>query len=75
MIMYVIIGVIAYVGLIFKINNNLNFEDIFCCMLLITFSGFTIGNSLVYFPDIDGTKQSLQRIIRLLDERSELSNI
>jgi hypothetical protein len=62
MIMYLVIGVIAYVGIVFKTNNNLSIEEIFCSILLISFSGFTIGSSLVYFPDIDGTKKSLQRI-------------
>jgi uncharacterized membrane protein YdcZ (DUF606 family) len=75
MMMYVVIGIIAYVAIIFKTNNNLRVEDIFSSILLISFAGFTIGSSLVYFPDINGTKQSLTRIFKLLDEKSEESNI
>ena len=71
MMMYVVIGIIAYVGIIFKTHNNLSAEDIFSSIFLISFSGFTIGSSLVYFPDINGTKQALLRVLKLLDERNE----
>lgn len=59
MTMYIVIGLDIYLAIIFKKNYNLQFDEIFCSILLISFSGFTIGSSLVYFPDINGTKQSL----------------
>lgn len=65
MMMYVVIGIIIYLAIIFKINNGLKADDIFCAIFLINFAGLTVGNSLMYLPDISLTKKSLNRIFKL----------
>ena len=71
MMMYVVIGLIIYLGINFKINNGLNTGDVFCAIYLISFSGFNAGLSLTYFPDVSSAKKSLRRIFRLLSLKEE----
>jgi hypothetical protein len=64
-------GLIAYLAIVFKTNNNLTSEDIFCAIFLIGFAGMTMGNAIMYFPDINGAKTSIKRIFKLLDLKDE----
>jgi ABC-type siderophore export system fused ATPase/permease subunit len=71
MIMYVVIGLVVYLAILFKIHNNLSSDNIFSVIFLITFAGMTAGNSLMYLPDMSSAKQSLRRIFCLLNQKDE----
>lgn len=71
MVMYVIIGLIIYLGINFKINMNLSTGDVFCTIYLISFTGLNAGISILYFPDVSAAKASLRRMFRLLSLKED----
>lgn len=67
MMMYVIIGLIVFLGINFKISSNLNTGDVFCAIYLISFTGLNAGISIMYFPDVTAAKAALKRMFKLLN--------
>lgn len=66
MVMYIIIGLAIFLGITFKIHNNLRTEDVMTAIYLASFTGMTAGISALFFPDVGAAKQSLERLFALL---------
>lgn len=62
LILFVIFGLIFYLGIIFMIRNNLNISDIFTAIYAIVFSGMTAGNNAHFMPDVAAGKKAAASI-------------
>lgn len=60
-----------FLGINFKVNNNLSSGDFLSAIYLVIFSGLNTGTALLYFPDINAAKMSLRRVYKLLRLKRE----
>ena len=70
-ILFLVFGLIFYLGIIFMNRNNLNIEDIFVAIYAITFSGMTAGNNSHFMPDVAVAKKAAANIFEILDGTDE----
>ena len=51
-IMYIVFGLIFYVGSLFVKNNSVSIDNLFTAIFSIFFAGMTVGNNSHILPDI-----------------------
>ena len=58
LILFIVFGLIFYLGVIFMTNNGLKIEDVFTAIYAIVFSGMTAGNNAHFMPDMAAGKKA-----------------
>lgn len=66
--MFVVFGLIFYLGSIFIRDNNLDVADVFTAIYSIMFAGMTAGNNTHFMPDVASSKNSAANIFSILDD-------
>ena len=61
-IMFVIFGLIFYLGIIFMNRNGLEADDVFTAIYAIIFAGMTAGNNAHFMPDVAAGKKAAASI-------------
>jgi hypothetical protein len=51
--MFVVFGLIFFLGTVFKRDNNLEIDQVFTAIYGIFFSAMTVGNNSHFLPDIE----------------------
>ena len=70
-IMFVVFGLIFYLGVVFLNKNGLKIEDIFTAIYAIVFSGMTAGNNAHFMPDMAAGKKAAASLFSILDDKDE----
>ena len=70
-ILFVVFGLIFYLGIIFMNRNNLLISDVFVAIFAIMFSGMTAGNNMHFAPDVTAAKKSASNIFLIQDSLDE----
>jgi ABC-type multidrug transport system fused ATPase/permease subunit len=70
-ILYVIAGIVFYLGAIFIHSHNISVSDVFTSTYAIILAGVTIGNNAHFMPDIEAAKISAVNIFLTLDAEDE----
>ena len=71
LILFVVFGLIFYLGVIFMNANNLQLADVFTAIYAITFSGMTAGNNAHFMPDIANSKRAAASLFEIQDAKDE----
>ena len=58
LIMFIIFGLLFYIGALFVRDNNVTVTDMFTAVYAIMFAGMTAGNNSHFMPDTAGCKNS-----------------
>ena len=53
LIMYLVVGLIFFIGSVFVRDNDLDISDMFTAVFAIFFSGMTVGNNSHILPDMN----------------------
>lgn len=61
-ILFLVFGLIFYLGIIFMNRNNLSIDNVFTAIFAITFSGMTAGNNAHFMPDMAAGKKAAASI-------------
>ena len=69
--MYLVFGLILYLGAVFVEANNLDTVDMFIAVFAITFAAMTTGNNMVFMPDLAAAKTSAANLFLILDSIDE----
>ena len=70
-ILFLVFGLIFYLGIIFMNRNNLSIDDVFTAIFAITFSGMTAGNNAHFMPDMAAGKKAAASIFEIQDAKDE----
>jgi len=70
-IMFLVFGLIFYLGIIFMNRNNLQMADVFTAIYAIVFSGMTAGNNVHFMPDMAAGKKAAASIFEIQDAKDE----
>ena len=70
-ILFLVFGLIFYLGIVFMFRNNLQIADVFTAIYAIVFSGMTAGNSVHFLPDIDNSKRAAASLFEIQDSKDE----
>jgi ATP-binding cassette, subfamily B (MDR/TAP), member 1 len=70
-IMFLVFGLIFYLGVIFMNRNNLQMADVFTAIYAIVFSGMTAGNNAHFMPDMAAGKKAAASIFEIQDALDE----
>ena len=70
-ILFLVFGLIFYLGVIFMNRNGLQISDVFTAIYAIVFSGMTAGNNAHFMPDMAAGKKAAASIFQILDEKDE----
>ena len=68
-IMFVVFGLIFYLGVIFMNRNGLQIDDVFTAIYAIVFSGMTAGNNAHFMPDMAAGKKAAASLFEILDSK------
>lgn len=68
LIMYIVVGLIFYLGSVFVDANDLNISDMFTAVFAIFFSGMTVGNNSHILPDMNECKIGAAELFLILDK-------
>lgn len=60
--MYLVFGLVFYLGAIFIRDNNLTVADVFTAIYSIMFAGMAVGNNSHFMPDIANAKNAASSI-------------
>ena len=71
LILFLVFGLIFWLGIIFMNRNNLSISDIFTAIYAITFAGMTAGNNMHFIPDVAAAKKSAASIFEIQDSLDE----
>lgn len=66
-ILFLVFGLIFWLGIIFMNRNGLDIADVFTAIYAITFSGMTAGNNSHFMPDAVTGKRAAANIFEILD--------
>ena len=61
-IMFIVIGLIFYLGSIFIRDHNLSIADVFTAIYAIIFAGMTAGNNSHFMPDVNTAKKAAAQL-------------
>ena len=67
--LFLIFGLIFYLGVVFKISNNLPLDDVFTAIYGILFSGIIAGNNMNFLPDVGASKRAAASIFYIQDSK------
>lgn len=70
-VMFLIFGLIFYIGTIFIRDSGSNLSDVFTAIYAITFSAMTVGNNAHFLPDMASGKNSAASLFEILDSEDE----
>jgi len=69
--MFLVFGLIFYLGIIFMNRNGLQMEDVFTAIYGIVFAGMTAGNNAHFMPDLAGGKKAAASLFEIQDSTDE----
>ena len=70
-ILFLVFGLIFYLGIVFMNSNNLQIADVFTAIYAIVFSGMTAGNSVHFMPDVNNSKRAAASLFEIQDSKDE----
>ena len=65
-VMFTLLGMLLYVGIIFLVRNNLYFEDMFTALYAVGICGIVAGNNSHHLPDLYGSKKAAASIFSIV---------
>ena len=66
-VMFIVIALIFYLGIIFLKNFNLSIADVFTAIYAVLFAGMTVGNNSHFMPDVALSKKSAANLFEIID--------
>lgn len=70
-IMFVVFGLIFFLGSVFKRDNGLSIDQVFTAIFAIFFAAMTAGNNSHFLPDIQQGKLAASRLFQIIDGEDE----
>ena len=70
-IMFIIFGVLFFVGALFVRDYGVKIEDMFTAIYAIMFAGMTAGNNAHFMPDTAACKNSAANLFEIQDSKDE----
>ena len=69
LIMYLVVGLIFFIGSVFVRDNNLDISDMFTAVFGILFAGMTAGNNAHFMPDMAACNSAAANIFFIQDSK------
>ena len=66
-ILFLVFGLVFYLGIVFMNANNLAIDDVFTAIYAVIFSGMTAGNNAHFMPDINNSRKAAASLFQLQD--------
>ena len=66
-ILFLVFGLIFYLGIVFMNANNLLIDNVFVAIYAIMFSGMTAGNNAHFLPDINNSRRAAASLFEIQD--------
>ena len=70
-ILFLVFGLIFYLGIVFMNANNLSIGDVFVAIYAIMFSGMTAGNNAHFMPDMNNSRRAAASLFEIQDSTDE----